>query len=321
MGYSENGFFCSAGGIIEWRGSVKLIVENDELKSISRIENLKRKNNMGKIYAMSDIHGCIEELKKQMEFVDLSENNCIVFLGDYIDYGDSSCQVLQYLWELQKKNGEDKVIVLKGNHEQMFLEWIDEYRNAFSDDTEDLMTFNDWLRTDFEYGANTIRTFVSEQQMGFLNQISRTCSLETISRKAVQMILSNHKDLIMWVQNMPTYYDADDQIFVHAGVDEEAGEYWMWGTSDDMLLGKFPASKGKFYKTIVAGHVGTGTRDLANDRTYHDIFFDGESHYYIDGSIYKGGKLLLLEYDESDGKYYQIEDGRKVLVKKYERYR
>ena len=273
------------------------------------------------IYAISDIHGCIEELEKKMELVDLSGENRIVFLGDYIDYGDSSCQVLQYIWQLQKRYGDKKVVVLKGNHEQMFLEWIDDYRNPFSDGTEDLMTFNDWLRTDFEYGANTISTFVSEQQMDFLNQISRTSSLETISKEAVQMILSNHEDLIRWVQNMPTYFDSDNQIFVHAGVDEEAGEYWMWGTSDDLLLGKFPASKGKFYKTIVAGHVGTGTRDLANDRLYHDVYYDGESHYYIDGSVYNHGKLLLLGYDESDGKYYQIENGRMVPIKKFQRYR
>ena len=297
-----------------------LIVENDELKSISREEYLKMKNNLGKIYAMSDIHGCIKELDKKMELVDLSGNNRIVFLGDYIDYGDSSCQVLQYIWELQKKNGEDKVIVLKGNHEQMFLEWIDDYRNPFSDGTEDFMIYNDWLRTDFEYGAKTISTFVSEQQMNFLNQISRTCSLETISKEAVQMILSNHKELIRWIQNMPTYFDADNQIFVHAGVNEEAGENWMWETSDDMFLGKFPASRGKFYKTIVAGHVGTGTRDLANVQSYHDVFFDGESHYYIDGSVYKGGKLLLLGYDENVGKYYQLESNRRIPVRKYEEY-
>lgn len=115
------------------------------------------------IYAMSDIHGCIEELEKKMELVDLGGDNRIIFLGDYIDYGDSSCQVLQYIWQLQKRYGDKKVVVLKGNHEQMFLEWIDDYRNPFSDGTEDLMTFNDWLRTDFEYGANTISTFVSEQ--------------------------------------------------------------------------------------------------------------------------------------------------------------
>lgn len=264
------------------------------------------------IYAMSDIHGCMEDLKKQMGYVDLGGDNRIIFLGDYIDYGERSCQVLQYLRELQKQNGDEKVIVLKGNHEQMFLEWIDEYRNPYSDETEDNFRFNDWLRTDFEYGANTISTFVSDAQMEFLNQISRTCSLETISKEAVQMILSHHGDLVEWIRKMPLYYETEKQIFVHAGVDEEAGEYWMWGTSDHILLGKFPATKGKFYKTIIAGHVGTGNRDLADDYSYHDVYFDGESHYYIDGSVYKGGKLLLLGYDEKEDQYYQIENGRKI---------
>ena len=55
------------------------------------------------IYAMSDIHGCIDKLKEMMKKVDLTGNNRIVFLGDYMDYGDSSCQVLKYIWDLQKK--------------------------------------------------------------------------------------------------------------------------------------------------------------------------------------------------------------------------
>lgn len=273
------------------------------------------------IYAMSDIHGCMEELKRQMEYVDLSGDNRIVFLGDYIDYGNSSCQVLEYIRELQGQNGDEKVIVLKGNHEQMFLEWIDDYRNWYSDQTEGCLTFNDWIRTDFEHGANTIRTFITDEQLDFLNQISRTCSLETISKEAVRMILSDHEELIKWIQGLPSFYETETQIFVHAGVDEEAGEYWMWGTSDDTLLGKFPAAKGKFYKTIIAGHVGTGSRDLAGDRSYHDVYFDGESHYYIDGSVYKGGKLILLAYDEKNGRYYQIEGGKHVPVKKFEKYR
>ena len=93
------------------------------------------------------------------------------------------------------------------------------------------------------------------------------------------------------------------------------------GTSDSILLGKFPATKGKFYKTIVAGHVGTGTKDLADDRSYHDVYYDGESHYYIDGSVYKGGKLLLLAYDEKDGTYYQVENGKMIPVRPFSRYR
>lgn len=272
------------------------------------------------IYAMSDIHGCIEEFQRLMKQVDLSGDNRMVFCGDYIDYGDGSCQVLKYIWDLQKKYGAEKVVVLKGNHEQMFLDWISDYRNPYPDGTEDYMTFNDWLRTDFESGADTIRTFISKQQMDFLNTISRTCSMETINREAVQMILSNYEKLILWIEQMPSYFETENQIFVHAGVDEEAGEYWMWGTVDRILLGKFPATKGKFYKTIVAGHVGTGTWSLANDRNYHDVFYDGESHYYIDGSVYKGGKLLLLAYDEENGKYYQVENRKMIPVRTFDKY-
>lgn len=270
------------------------------------------------IYAISDIHGCMDALKKQMEYVDLGGDNRIVFLGDYIDYGNSSCQVLQYIWELQKQMGDENVIALKGNHEQMFLEWVDAYKNPYSEEREDYLTFNDWLRTDFEHGARTFRAFVSERQMDFLNQIARTSSLETISKEAVRMILSNHEKLVRWIREMPSYYETEHQIFVHAGVDEEAGEDWAWGALDDVLLWRFPAAKGRFYKTVVAGHVGTG--DLAKDRSYHDIYFDGESHYYIDGSVYKGGKLLLLCYEETEGRYYQIEGGRKIPVKKMEEF-
>ena len=64
------------------------------------------------IYAMSDIHGCIGELQKNMEQVDLGGDNRIVFCGDYIDYGDSSYYVLKYLWDLQKKYGAEKIIPL-----------------------------------------------------------------------------------------------------------------------------------------------------------------------------------------------------------------
>ena len=79
------------------------------------------------IYAMSYIHGCMEELKDKMDQVDLRGDNRMIFLGDYMDYGESSFQVLQYIWELQKQYGDEKIIVLKGNHEQMFLEWIKNY--------------------------------------------------------------------------------------------------------------------------------------------------------------------------------------------------
>lgn len=101
------------------------------VKGIKRAVAFVQSHHRPMIYAMSDIHGCLKELQKQMEWVDLGGDNRIVFLGDYIDYGNSSYQVLQYILDLQREYGKEKIIVLKGNHEEMFLEWIDDYRMSF----------------------------------------------------------------------------------------------------------------------------------------------------------------------------------------------
>ena len=82
------------------------------------------------IYAMSDIHGCLDELKEKLELVDLSGDNRIIFLGDYIDYGRDSGGVLRYLYDFYRKNGNDKVIMLKGNHEAMLLAY-DEAKDKY----------------------------------------------------------------------------------------------------------------------------------------------------------------------------------------------
>ena len=270
------------------------------------------------IYAMSDIHGCIDALKKQLTYVDLSEENRLVLLGDYIDYGRSSGQVLRFVYDLQKEYGEEKVVVLKGNHEAMFLEWIDDFNKELTPIME-AMAYDSWLKTDSKHRYNAFRTLVSEEQFARLLEIEKDASFAKINTEAVKMVLETSGDLVKWIRTLPSYYETETQIFVHAGVDEEAGEYWKWGTGDDYLLWRFPATFGAFCKTIIAGHVGTGR--ITRDKHFHDIYYDGASHYYIDGSVYKHGKLLLLAYDEEDEKYYQIEGDRSIPVKKIERYR
>lgn len=86
---------------------------------------------------------------------------------------------------------------------------------------------------------------------------------------------------------MPFYYETETQIFVHAGIDEEAEEYWNYGTPDEYFVSKFPATFGKFHKDIITGHIGTST--LANDKNFHGVFWDKASHYYIDGTVKDSG--------------------------------
>ena len=111
------------------------------------------------------------------------------------------------------------------------------------------------------------------------------------------------------MRNLRLYYETDTQIFVHAGVDEDIPEeeiqWCTLGTPDYVMTGKYPPSIGHFYKDIIAGHVAAS--HLARDFRFRDIFYDGESHYYIDGSAAKFGRILCLAYDEKPEKYYQLE--------------
>lgn len=266
------------------------------------------------IYAMSDIHGCIKAFEEQLQQVDLTGGDRLILLGDYIDFGDASGQVLRRIYGLQKQYGKEKVIVLKGNHEELFLEWIDEFAKKRS--KTEIMAYDTWLKVDSEQDFIVLRTLLSEESFAGFEDTARTASFTEINKEAVRLIMEENADLIRWMRGLLLYYETDTQIFVHAGVDEKAGEDWPWATAEEIFLFKFPADKGPFLKTLIAGHVGTYR--LANDKRFHDIYFDGESHYYIDGSVYRQGKLLLLAYDEEKGVYYRAEDGKLIPVKAYD---
>ncbi|MBO4241995.1 MAG: metallophosphoesterase [Clostridiales bacterium] len=255
------------------------------------------------IYAMSDIHGCIGQLEEMLKLTDLTGDNKIIFLGDYIDYGYDSGEVLRKIQKIQCEYGEEKVIVLKGNHEAMFLEWIDDFSKELTEEDKDLI-YDTWLTTDEKYGYNTLKTLIRKES---LDRIKGITDFADRNMEAVKLVKEENRELINWMQKMPLFYETEPQIFIHAGVDEEAGEYWKWGSDENMFLGKIPPSKGQFIKTLIAGHIGTSS--IARDRDFHDIYFDGKSHYYIDGSVYSHGKLNLLCYDEKTCDYRQIEAG------------
>lgn len=124
---------------------------------------------------------------------------------------------------------------------------------------------------------------------------------------------------LRWMRNLPKYYTEGNTIFVHAGIDEEAGDMWEWGTSDDIFVGKYPAETGHIEgldMKVVAGHVGTA--EIAGDPRYHDIFFDGESHYYIDGTVLDSGIIPVLLVDTDEDKYYKVTESGNWLVLPYE---
>ncbi|HAY21424.1 metallophosphoesterase family protein [Desulfobacca acetoxidans] len=84
------------------------------------------------IYAIGDIHGCRQHLSDLLSLVkpDL-EHHKLVFIGDYIDRGPDSRGVVDDIIDLKKKYNPENIICLMGNHERMFLNFLDGREELF----------------------------------------------------------------------------------------------------------------------------------------------------------------------------------------------
>jgi len=78
--------------------------------------------NRGRLLAVGDIHGCRASLEGLLERVSPSEDDRLIFLGDYIDRGPDGKGVIDILLALARRFPQ--TVFLKGNHEAMFLDFL-----------------------------------------------------------------------------------------------------------------------------------------------------------------------------------------------------
>ena len=89
-------------------------------------KNQNAHNFRDRLIAIGDIHGCVHTLQSLLEKIEYNkETDTLVFIGDYIDRGNFSCETVKFLIQLQQEAGKDKVICLRGNHEQMLIHAVE----------------------------------------------------------------------------------------------------------------------------------------------------------------------------------------------------
>jgi serine/threonine protein phosphatase 1 len=74
------------------------------------------------LYAIGDIHGRLDLLNELLAKLPLEPADRLVFLGDYVDRGPDSHGVVERLLEVRE---ERDCIFLLGNHESMFLDFLE----------------------------------------------------------------------------------------------------------------------------------------------------------------------------------------------------
>lgn len=174
---------------------------------------------------------------------------------------------------------------------------------------------NKIMKLQYQYGQDRVVALLGNHEEWVLNGTSSIdYMMNTIDEDS-----EDDEIYINWLSLLPRYYVEGNTIFVHAGIDEEAGDLWEWGTDDNMFTMKYPAETGEIHgldMKVVAGHVGTA--EIAGDSGYHDIYYDGASHYYIDGTVLDSGFIPVLMVDTETDKYYQVYESGEWLISPYE---
>ncbi len=168
-----------------------------------------------RLFAVGDIHGCFEQLKELVENqLILNRTDKLVFLGDYIDRGTKSKEVVDFIINL-KTNGYN-ITSLLGNHEQMLLD-------AYCDENNISL----WMQNG---GAETLNSFHIK-------------SPKEIDEKYIDFL-----------KNLPYYFSSAEFLFVHAGFNDNAIDPYEDKYSMIWNSTKYYSNSLLIDKTIIHGH-------------------------------------------------------------------
>lgn len=152
-----------------------------------------------RILVVGDVHGCFDKLTSLLEKVCLTDDDLVIFLGDYVDRGDNVAETLKWVLEQSKKKN---FIFLRGNHEQMMLDTFHKRMNKLA-----------WF---FNGGRTTISG---------LNE------LKSEDETFIERVLT-------FAENLPLYHSMTiggrEYVFVHAGIesgvplDEQDENFLLW---------------------------------------------------------------------------------------------
>lgn len=78
-------------------------------------------------YVIGDVHGCYDEMMRLLARIEAKDPEAIIyFLGDFLDRGPEVWNVLT--WAMEHITPDGKYRSVRGNHEDMILDWYDDWR-------------------------------------------------------------------------------------------------------------------------------------------------------------------------------------------------
>jgi len=227
-----------------------------------------------RIYAIGDIHGRADLLRRLHGKItdDIAEGAperlVLVYLGDYVDRGADSFEVIDLL--LNEPLPGFEIIFLKGNHEDFLLRFVD------GEDIGDSWLMNGATATVASYGID------------ILGIAGKFLDMEAVRDDFQAALPAGH---LRFLRNLSLSHRVGDYLFVHAGirpdlpVDAQDPFDLMW------IREEFLDSDADFGCVVVHGHSQTHAPESFKNRIG------------IDTGAYRSGILTCLVLEGSEQRF------------------
>ena len=224
-----------------------------------------------RIYAVGDIHGRVDLLENLHNLIEAdsgpfqARRKVVIYLGDYIDRGPSSRELLDFIIGSPLKDFES--VYLKGNHEDLLLRFLDDEKFG-----------PNWVVIG---GDATLESYDAAKGLWSRGQGDFTA----IQEKFFAELPNTH---LKFFQNLSPFHIEGDYLFVHAGIrpdraiKDQAEEDLIW------IRGDFLDSVVDHGYLIVHGHNITKKPAIKSNRIG------------IDTGAYATGRLTCLVLDGAD---------------------
>ena len=187
------------------------------------------------IYAIGDVHGCLDllqGLERQIaeDAADTPGDRLIVMLGDLIDRGPASAEVIEHM-QAPPPAGFRR-LCLRGNHEQMLLGFLRQQRDGA------VWLANGGWKTIASYGASPTEMAAASGRRAAVDLLLRYIPHEHID----------------WLSGLPVLIETPEVIFAHAGIRpgvaiaDQTDDDLMWFRDD--YADDFASAR----RTVVHGH-------------------------------------------------------------------
>ena len=209
-------------------------------------------------FVIGDIHGCCDELRYLVDALPVRSGDKIVFLGDYIDRGPDSRAVVSFLIELNDRLSENKLVFLKGNHEDMLLSYLE-----LSGQHGKMFLLNGGIATVESYG------------------------IPAEESSPARFSAALPPDHLAFYQRLEHYYVTEGYFCVHAGVNpfkklpEQSDEELLW------IRHPFLYSSHLLPYTVLFGHT-----------PQQSVLYDLPYKIGLDTGLVYGNMLTCLDTDE-----------------------